>query len=104
MVILTSRVTAVGRYHQEFSKGVFDDVLPVDGVGMAQEFVLVYQNATIQYFCRGMKNKTDKTERNSITGRIYGTCTPCQEINTSRLTPTLCLEAVRRLRCSLRCT
>lgn len=56
VVILTSRVTAVGRYHQEFRKGVFDDVLPVDGVGMAQEFVLVHQDATVQYFCRGRKN------------------------------------------------
>lgn len=45
---LTSRVAAVGRYHQEFRERVFDDVPPVDGVSVAQEFVLVNKYATVQ--------------------------------------------------------
>lgn len=49
------------------------------------------------------KIKKDKTERDGITERIYSTCTPCQEINTPRLTPTLCLAELPRVRCSLRC-
>lgn len=57
MEILTSRVTTVGRYHQEFRKRVFDDVAPVDGVSVAQEFVLVNQNATVQNLCRGRKDE-----------------------------------------------
>lgn len=50
-------VTAVGRYHQEFGKRVFDNVSPVDGVSVAQEFVLVNQNAAVQNLCRGRNNK-----------------------------------------------
>lgn len=63
MAILTSRVTAVGRYHQEFRKRVFDDVAPVDGVCVAQEFVLVNQNTTVQNLCRGRRDKKCKRER-----------------------------------------
>lgn len=100
--ILTSRVAAVGRYHQEFCKRVFDDVAPVDSVSMAQKFILVNQNATIQNLCRGRKDKNSEGERDCITGRIYGTYTPWQEINTPRLTPTLCLEALHRGRCTPR--
>lgn len=108
--ILTSGVTAVGRYHQEFRKRVFDDVTPVDGVSVAQEFVLINQNSTMQNLCRARKDKKCKKrdrerekERDGITGRIYGTCTPWQEINTSRLTPTLCLKVLRHVRHSPRC-
>lgn len=63
MEILTSRVTAVGRHHQEFRQRVFDDVAPVDGVSVAQEFVLVNENAAVQNLCRGMKDKKHKKAR-----------------------------------------
>lgn len=49
--ILTSEVAVVGRHHQQFSLGVLDNVTPMDGVRMAQEFVLVDVNTPIQYLC-----------------------------------------------------
>lgn len=40
-VVLTSKVAVVRWYHQQLSLGVLDNVTPMDGVCMAQEFVLV---------------------------------------------------------------
>lgn len=45
--ILTSKVAVVGWHHQELSMRVLDDVPPMDGVRMAQEFILVNVNTSI---------------------------------------------------------
>lgn len=50
--VLTSEVTVVGRHHQQVSLGVLDYVTPVDGVCMAQEYVLVHVHPPIQDLCK----------------------------------------------------
>lgn len=59
--VLTSQVAVVGRHHQQLSLGVLDNVTPMDGVCMAQEFVLVNINTPIQYLCTERDRK--KRER-----------------------------------------
>ena len=54
-VTLTSDVAVVGRYHQQLPLGVLDNITPMDGVGMTQEFVLVDVNAPVQYLCTRRK-------------------------------------------------
>lgn len=56
--ILTSEVAVVGWHHQQFSLGVLDNVTPMDGVRMAQEFVLVNVNTPIQYLCKERGKKS----------------------------------------------
>lgn len=51
--ILTSKVAVVGRHHQQLGVLVLDDVLPVDGVGVAQQLVLVDVNSPVQDLCDG---------------------------------------------------
>lgn len=60
--VLTSEVAVVGWYHQQLSLGVLDNVTPMDGVRMAQEFVLVNINPTVQYLCTG-REKTGQERR-----------------------------------------
>lgn len=62
--VLTSEVAVVGWHHQQLSLGVLDNVTPVDGVRMAQEFVLVHVNTSIQYLCteRGRKKEKERNE------------------------------------------
>lgn len=50
---LTSEVAIVGRHHQQLGVLVLDDVLPVDGVGVAQQLVLVDVNSPIQDLYNG---------------------------------------------------
>lgn len=88
--LLTSVVAVVGRNHQQLRLGVLDNVEPVDGVSVAQELVLVHVDAAAQYLCTGrekVEGDRKKNEQRAVDlWRIYGTCTPWQEINTSRLT------------------
>jgi len=49
-VVLTCVATVVGRNHQKFRTRVLDDVMPVDGVSVAQELVLIHIHASIQDF------------------------------------------------------
>lgn len=51
--ILTSEIAVVRRYHQQLGVLVLDDVLPVDGVGVAQHLVLVDVNSPVQDLCNG---------------------------------------------------
>lgn len=55
--LLTPEVAVVGRHHQQLGVGVLDDVPPVDGVGVAQELVLVDVNSPVQDLCVERKNK-----------------------------------------------
>lgn len=48
-MVLTS-VTAVGRHHQVIRTRVLHDVLPMDGVGMAKQLVLVHVHTPMQNF------------------------------------------------------
>lgn len=59
-VVLTSEVAVVGRYHQQLSLGVLDNVTPMDGVRMAEEFVLVNIYPPIQYLCTKEREKKRK--------------------------------------------
>lgn len=56
-VLLTPEVAVVGWHHQQLGVGVLDDVPPVDGVGVAQELVLVNVNSPVQDLCMEEKNK-----------------------------------------------
>lgn len=85
--MLTSVVAVVGGNYQQLRLGALDNVAPVDGVGVAQELVLVDVDAAAQYLCTGREKDRKRNERRaSDLWRIHGTCTPWQEINTSRLT------------------
>lgn len=68
--ILTPEVAVVGRHHQQLGLGVLDNVTPVDGVRVAQEFVLVDVNTPVQYLCTRRKRRKEKkqTESNEHTG------------------------------------
>lgn len=55
--VLTSKVAVVGWYHQQLSLRVLDNVSPMDGVRMAQKFVLVNINTPIQDLCKGRQKK-----------------------------------------------
>lgn len=55
--LLTPEVAVVGRHDQQLGVGVLDDVPPVDGVGVAQELVLVDVNSPVQDLCVEKKNK-----------------------------------------------
>lgn len=83
-VPLTSEVAVVGRHHQQLRLGVLDDVTPVDGVGVAQELVLVNVDAPVE----DLWEEKPKKKR----GRNEYECIDCAaaaagRIDSSRLTP-----------------
>lgn len=90
--ILTSKVAVVGRHHQQLGVLVLDDVLPVDGVSVAQQLVLVDVNSPVQDLCDGGEDekrwwRRRRKKRSGDEQHIGRDVRQWQEINTSRLCP-----------------
>lgn len=55
MGAILTRTAAIGRHNQVISPGVLHNVLPVDGISMTQELVLVHVHPSIQNFWQNIK-------------------------------------------------
>lgn len=69
--LLTPEVAVVGRHHQQLGVGVLDDVAPVDGVGVAQELVLVDVNSPVQDLCTEKEKKKKRRRMRMRSGNEH---------------------------------